>query len=384
MVYFSASVLLLCIVFYTFYGYRLILKIGVRLASASSETEKFNASSNTQQRVTILLTVHNEEDVIGNRLDNLLTQDYRPDLLNILVVSDHSNDGTEGIVRSYCKDNSNIELYLAQNEIGGKTAAQNEAIPRIQSDLLIFTDANISFEPDFVSEVVKSFEDQDVGAVDGRLIFQKSDGSISESQGHYWSYELDLRELESRLGLMAVSSGATLGIRRHLFREMANWVGEDCIVPLDIIQQGYRVVHNKNALAYETAPKDFSSELKARVRMTLRNWQGTWAYSSLLNPCRNFRYSFSLWSHKLLRWLTPYFIVGSFVFSVLGAMDGFLLNWFLLSFFLLSFLSAALGTLNFVARSFPPARHAYSFIAANIGFAIGVYRALNGTKVHRF
>ena len=318
MVYFSASVVLLCVVFYSFYGYRLVLKLGVRLASANRPAENFNASPDTQPRVTVLLTVHNEESVVGSRLDNLLTQDYRSDLLNILIVSDHSNDGTEGIVRSYCKQNSNIELYLAQNEIGGKTAAQNEAIPHVYSDLLVFTDANITFEPDFVSKVVKSFDDQNVGAVDGRLIFRKSDGAISESHGYYWSYELDLRELESQLGLMAVSSGATLAIRRNLFRDMANWVGEDCIVPLDIIRQGYRVVHNKNALAYETVPKDFSSELKARVRMTLRNWQGTWAYKDLLNPCRNFRYSFSLWSHKLLRWLTPYFIPGAFALSVLG------------------------------------------------------------------
>ena len=174
--------------------------------------------------------------------------------------------------------------------------------------VVIFTDAGSRFEPDFIRRIVAVFSDPSVGAADGHLLFTSdNDNQIAQSQGFYWRYELSLREAESRLGILAVASGACLAVRKQVFRRMDLSIGEDCIVPLDVVTQGLRVVHVPEAIAYDAMENDPEREFRTRVRMTLRNWQGTWSRPQLLNPYKYPGYAFALWSHKLFRWLSPFF-----------------------------------------------------------------------------
>jgi len=337
----------------------------------------------TLPTITVLLTVHNEESVIRQRIENLLMCEYPPDRRSIVVASDGSTDATTSIIRSF----SDRGVRLHESPGLGKTATQNAAISTIDSDLIVFTDADVTFEPQFLKIVARRFSNPDVGAVDGRLLYGSQPTlDVQACQGHYWNYELRLRELESQLGILAVVAGACFALRRSLFLTMNPAIGEDCIVPLDVAAQGFKVLHEPMAVAWARMEDDEAMTMRRRIRMTLRNWQGTWTRRELLNPFRSPGYAVALWSHKLLRWLSPVFLATATVSSalLLATQPSFLTVVAFVPFAML-FALAALGWF-LLNRSFriPGAGTAYSFVLANAAFLVGVWRAMTGHQIHAY
>lgn len=333
--------------------------------------------------ITILLTVHNEEAVVQGRIENMLECDYPADQLSIVVASDGSTDETNNIVRSF----SNRRVKLFESPGLGKTGTQNAAIRGIESDIIAFTDADILFDEAYLKHVALRFRDPGVGAVDGRQLYGvPAADSIQVNHGYYWNYELKLRFLESQLGILAVVAGACFSVRRKLFVPMDPAIGEDCIVPLDVAVQGYRVVHDPLAIAWHKFGEDSSITLRRRIRMTLRNWQGTWTRSQLLNPFLHPGYAFALWSHKLLRWLSPVFLAtASFCAVAMLILEPNLISAAIFAPFGLLFVMAALGWLSAGRRlRIPGAGSAYSFVLANMAFLIGIWRAITGQRIHSY
>jgi len=333
--------------------------------------------------LTVLLTVHNEAAVILDRLENILQCDYPSDRLSIIVASDGSTDETNELVRSF----SDRGVRLHESPGLGKTATQNAAIRTIDSDLIVFTDADIAFDPQFLKSIARPFDDPEIGAVDGRLLYNSQPTlDIQACQGFYWNYELRLRELESQLGILAVVAGACFALRRSLFLTMDPAIGEDCIVPLDVVAQGHRVLHEPAARAFLPMDDDAGMTMRKRIRMTLRNWQGTWTRSELLNPFRAPGYAFALWSHKLLRWLSPVFLMAATVSSAtLFAINPSLMSLAAFIPFAALFTLATFGWLA-LRRSIriPGTGAAYSFVLANTAFTIGVWRAITGHQIHSY
>lgn len=358
------------VVLYAFWGYEkllLLLSKLIRRPGSNSETDTRIPT------VSVLLAVHNEAPIVVSRLNNILASDYPGAKLDIVVASDGSDDPTERLVKDY--RDSRVSLYRTGNRLG-KTEAQNRAIGIAKGEIVVFTDADTVFEKQFLQRLVRAFKDSSVGCATGRLEFGTQGGGISQNQGRYWSYELRLRELESRLGILAVASGPVMAIRKSLFRPMDQHYGEDCVLPLDIVGQRRLVKHVDDAVAYDKMPASTAGELQARTRMTLRNWQGTFSRRDLLNPLLNPRYSFSLLSHKILRWLTPFFVLTATASAaVLSLHDR--IYWVLLGPVLLCYIT---GWMGFVAHrrgfALPIADTVYSFALANLGFLLGVVRAL--------
>ncbi len=333
--------------------------------------------------VCILLTVHNEAEVVRQRIENLLDSDYPKELLQIVVASDGSTDATNQIVRSL----NHPRVRLIECPGGGKTVAQNLVLPQLTADVVVFTDAGVIFDRAWVSSAARHFSDERVGAVDGRLIFGSPDDSqLNQSQGFYWRYELLLRDFESRLGILAVVSGSGFAIRRSCFVPMDPWIGEDCIVPLDVVKAGFRVRHEPLALAYDQFEAGEEVTLRRRIRMTLRNWQGTWLRSELLNPFRNPGVAFALWSHKILRWMSPVFLLlgsGAAVCAMLQD-PGWLQGVILLPWISLFLLGAFHALFERKRRILPGCGTAFSFLLANVAFMIGILRALQGRQVRSY
>ena len=333
--------------------------------------------------VTVLLTVHNEAAVIHSRLENVLQCDYPPELLSIVVASDGSTDATNDIVRTM--HDPRIRLHVSPGL--GKSATQNAAIRDITSQIIAFTDADILFDASYLRLLVCRFSDPLVGAVDGRLLYRdRATSAVQTSQGFYWSYELKLRHMESQLGILAVVAGACFAVRRSLFIEMDPAIGEDCIVPLDVAVQGFRVVHEPTAHAFNTFESDSSVTLRRRVRMTLRNWQGTWTRGELLNPFGYPGYAFALWSHKLLRWLSPVFLTCASISSLASLIlqPGALTAAAFAPFALLFALAACGWLTSKHGGRIPGAGTAYSFVLANTAFLIGIWRAVTGHRIHSY
>jgi cellulose synthase/poly-beta-1,6-N-acetylglucosamine synthase-like glycosyltransferase len=333
--------------------------------------------------LTVLVTARNEAAVIKGRIDNILACEYPRERLQILIASDGSTDGTDDIVRA-CTD-ERVTLFTPVAP-GGKSRAQNEALPQATGDVVVFSDAGTTFEAACLLRITEPFRDPAVGGVDGHVQFLTAAGHpVSRNQGRYWDYELRVRAAESTLGWLAVGSGACLAVRRALLTPIPETTGEDCYVPLDVVRQGFRMVHCHEALAFDRMEHEGPIEFRSRVRMTLRNWQGTWMFPELLNPLRHPGYAFALWSHKVLRWLSPVFLIlaavaagteaagGSRVFqgiSVAGA----------------AVLAAGLAGWWGDSRRVPirGAGTIYSFLLANAGFLVGTIRSLFGGTIARF
>lgn len=368
---------------YDGYGRFLYGMAAIRRAFRASRERKTADTPHQLPPVTVLLTVHNEAAVIQSRIRNLLEASYPSELLKIVVASDGSTDSTNDLVRAY--PDSRVRLFESPGL--GKTATQNAAIREIQSEIVAFTDADIQFDRNWIHEVVQRFTDPSVGAVDGRLLYgSATDNAVQASQGAYWKYELQLRQLESELGILAIVAGAGFAIRRSLFVDMDPAIGEDCIVPLDIVSQGFRVVHEPKALAWDSFESDSSITWRRRIRMTLRNWQGTWSRKSLLNPLRHPGYAFALWSHKILRWMSPIFLGSATIASTISVcLARNVLSITLFVPFLMLFVFAACGWWS--ARRqirIPGTGTAFTFVLVNAAFLIGILRAVAGQQIRSY
>ncbi|MEO6324584.1 MAG: glycosyltransferase [Thermoanaerobaculia bacterium] len=333
--------------------------------------------------LTVLVTVRNEEAAIGRRLDNILACDYPRDRLQVIVASDGSTDGTDEIVRSL--RDARVVLFTPPAP-GGKTRAQNQALAAASGDVVVFTDAGTTFAVDCLVRLVEPFADSLVGAVDGHVLFSTAAGNIvSENQGLYWSYELEVRKAETELGILAVASGACLAVRRELLRPMPESTGEDCYLPLDVVRQKHRVVHCPGAVAHERMEHEGAREFGARCRMTLRGWQGTWMFPELLDPFRNPGHAFGLWSHKLLRWLSPVFLIVATAAAAAEAAAGSR-PFLAISIAFGAFYVAGLVGWWCDARRIKArvVGTPYSFLLANAGFLVGTTKALLGKTIVRY
>ncbi|RMG35865.1 MAG: glycosyltransferase [Methanobacteriota archaeon] len=364
--------------FYVYGGYLVLLRV---LAPFMQDRESSEAEDRMEYPfVTVLITVFNEVEKIEGRIENVLECEYPESRLEILVASDGSTDGTDAKVLSF--GDTRVRLFRPDQR-EGKSDTQNQAIGHALGEIIVFTDADTRFDKQFLVEIVRPFRDPQVGGGDGHLLFETAqDSDISQSQSIYWKQELEIRILESRMKMLAVASGACLAVRRFLFRPIPPFVGEDCVIPLDVVSQGYRMVHVEKAVAYDWMDHSSAGEFSTRVRMTLRNWQGTWLYPGLLNPLRNPRIAFALWSHKLLRWLSPVFLLlwlGS-SFAVIVSGDG-MFRYLGLPGVIFTLLGVIGALANYAGKSVRIASAIYSFFLANSGFFVGVFRALLGGKI---
>lgn len=371
----------LFIIYYNFDGYLRVLKTikFIRL----KKTKENEYKETILPTITVLLTVYNEEKGIIEKIDNILKQEYQKDKLRVLVASDGSTDKTDELVLSY--KNPNISLFRPSKRVG-KSDTQNKAIETINDDIIIFTDCDTRFQSDCIIELIKPYNSTNVGCTTAHLLFTNdTEGNISQGQSYYWNYELQLRNIESELNCLAVATGACMSIRTSLFEPFSATYGEDCILPLDTIIKDYKVCHVKSAIAYDTMPDSQRGEFKARVRMTLRNWQGTWSRPSLLNPMIYPKYAFAIWSHKILRWLTPVFLIISTLASAYLATISIL--YMVVFIFLFSFY--IIGLIGFVAsrQEITLPRYfkvIYSFMLANMGFLVGLWQVLSGASIKKY
>lgn len=364
------------LLYYIYDGYLRVLQI---LAIFHRETQN-STGPDSKLKVTVLITVHNEAHQIREKIANVLETDFPAGRLEVLVASDGSTDGTDDLVTGY--EDGRVKLFRRRAR-GGKTATQNDAIRQVKGDIVVFTDAATRFDAAFLHEICSPFSDPVIGAVDGHLLFkQDMNSDLSASQGFYWNYELKLRRLESRLGILAIASGACLAVRHALLLEMDPSIGEDCIVPLDVAFLGGRVVHAEQAQAFDRMDISPKREFRTRVRMTARNWTGTWARPELLNPLWHPGYALALWSHKLLRWLSPFFIVLMFLSAlVLGLLFG---GWQWLYMIIPGGILSG-GTVGWAMERgrlrVPVLGTLYSFGLANLGFLFGVLKAWFGKPI---
>ncbi len=367
--------LCLLALFYIYFGYQLLLS----LFALVSRKKVSYVPATSYPRITVLVTVFNEAEQILDKIKNVLACDYPKEKLEILVASDGSNDGTDDLVKGF--DHPSVLLFRPQDR-KGKTDTQNQAIKIATGDIIIFTDADTRFSEKFLREIVFPFSSAAIGGVDGHLLFRRVSGNeISESQSLYWMQELKIRKLESELGILAVASGACMAVRKELIGTMAVEVGEDCQLPLEVVSKGYKMVHVDEAIAWDEMPSSPKGEFRTRVRMTQRNWQGTWLYPELLNPLKNPGYAWALWSHKILRWLSPFFFFPWILMSLALVSKGGYNLWVAMPGIVFFIYAVGGAILKKFGRQVPGSGFLWSFIVANCGFMVGVLKGITGNRI---
>ena len=261
--------------------------------------------------VSIVIAAYNEEAHIRQTVENKLCLEYPEDKLEILVVSDGSTDDTDSIVRDF---NGKRVRWFRQEPRQGKTAALNLAVRETRGDILVFSDANSIYSPDAVKKLVSNFSDETVGYVTGKLIFSHTDGStVGDGCTKYMRYENLLRESESSIGSIVGVNGGIDAVRKNLYEPMRPDQLPDFVLPLKVVEMGFRVVYEPEAVLMEEALKQTSDEYRMRVRVALRSLHAIRDMKHLMNPLKYGAFAWQFFSHKTLRYLAFLFLLVAYV-----------------------------------------------------------------------
>jgi cellulose synthase/poly-beta-1,6-N-acetylglucosamine synthase-like glycosyltransferase len=248
--------------------------------------------------VTVTVAAHNEEDVIERRVGNLLALDYPPDRFDVVVASDASSDRTDELVEAIAAGEPRVRLLRCRR--GGKVSAQNRAVREARSEIVAFSDANATWEPDALRKLVRNFADPDVAYVTGRASYASPDGTNLE--GAYWRFEVWLRAQESRLGSLTGGYGPIYALRREDYVEVDPRFGHDLALPYVMVQRGRRAVYEPEAVSTEKPARNIEDEYRRKVRMFEHCWAIVLEGKMLrrLDPL----YAVEIVSHRHLRYAT--------------------------------------------------------------------------------
>ena len=286
------------LLFYIYFGYPLAVK-----ALASIKAKPIRKSEEFLPKVSILIAAYNEAKDIEATLRNKLDLDYPRDQLEILVISDESEDGTDDIVENVAK-NAPVPVHLfRQVPRQGKTSGLNTLYQHANGEILLFSDANSQWDPQAVRKLVRNFNDPEVGYVTGKMVYVHQDGSlVGDGCSAYMKYENWLRLQETRVGSVVGVDGGIDAMRKALYQRLRADQLPDFVQPLKVVEQGYRVVYEPEALLKEEALTDGGSEFSMRVRVSLRALWALKDMKQLMNPTNDATFAWQIISHKLLRY----------------------------------------------------------------------------------
>jgi cellulose synthase/poly-beta-1,6-N-acetylglucosamine synthase-like glycosyltransferase len=363
-------------VLYAYVGYPILIWVLSRLFGRSWKPPKL--SDDDLPRISLLIAAYDEESVIGETVRQALTLDYPEDRFEVVVASDGSTDETvEIVLRTF---NRGVRL-LDYPERRGKAIVLNDSVPQTLGDIVLFSDANTVLDRDAPRLLARWFKEPSVGVVVGRLIL--TDPATGRNvDGLYWKYETFLKRCEGRLGSLLGANGAIYAVRKELYQPIpAGTIVDDFVGPLLArMRTGCRIVYEPEAIAREETPPDVSTEFQRRARIGAGGFQSIIILARLLDP-RQGMVSFSFISHKVLRWLCPFFLLGMLLSNLKLCLSGSSL-----------YILAMAGQLTFytlaaVSSYLPPrvsaaklVRLTTMFTVMNAALLVGFFRWLFGNQ----
>ncbi|MFO7617606.1 MAG: glycosyltransferase family 2 protein [Bacteroidales bacterium] len=333
--------------------------------------------------VTILLSAYNEEAVIGEKIASIYDTTYPPDRFEVLIGSDASTDRTVEIVENLAREHPTLHFFPSDHR-RGKPNVINSLVEKARGGILILTDANVIFEPATLSQLLAPFDDRAVGLVDTRMINLgiKREG-ISHQEKAYISREVRIKHLESRLwGSMMGPFGGCFAIRKELFEPVPpNFLVDDFYLNMKVLESGYQAINNPEACVYEDVSNDLGIEFRRKIRISTGNFQNLVRFRKLLLPSRP-GIAFCFWSHKVLRWFGPLFLIAiGFTLAWLSSTSVF---WLVLLAGYLGLLAVPVADLLLKKLNlhFILFRFITHFLAMNLALLIGFFRYLKGVKTN--
>ncbi|MBU1823320.1 MAG: glycosyltransferase family 2 protein [Bacteroidetes bacterium] len=330
--------------------------------------------------LSLIVAAYNEDQIIEDKIRNTLSLVYPQDKLKIIFVTNGSTDRTPDLVRAY----DMIQL-LHSSERKGKIAAVHQAMKSVDTDLVVFTDANTFLNTNALKLIARHYQDAKVGAVSGEKrvsIEEQSDATAGE--GFYWKYESTLKKWDSELYSVVGAAGELFSVRRSLYEPVpADTILDDFMISMQIAQKGYRTVYEPDAYAVELSSENVGEELKRKVRIAAGGIQSIVRLTALLNPFAYPVLSFQYIGHRVLRWtITPFMLFVALVTNAVLVVwhAGWLYDILLLG--QLTFYGMALGGWLLERRKikikvlFIP----YYFCIMNYAVLAGIIRYLSGKQ----
>ena len=353
------------LILYAHLGYPLLLSA---LSRVFGERPPAPAPGGELPAVTLVVAAYDEQDVIERKVANALALDYPRQLLEIVVASDGSSDRTVELAGAAGADRV-LELPR-----GGKVAALNAAVRESRAPLVAFSDANSFWRTDALRRLVARFADERVGYACGQVRFSGGEGGNQE--GLYWRYEMAVRGMESRLGGITAGNGAIYAVRREAYIELDPSRGQDIGFPFELTKRGWRAVYEPGALAEERMAPTVEGEFKRKRRMMWGLWDVMLRWGMLDPRGYSPAYAFEIYSHRLLRYLTPWLHLMALGANAVLLDDGALY---------VVTMAAQLGLLVGAALGrfigFLPFRIAYYYVTVTLSIAAGLFDRLRAGAV---
>lgn len=356
---------------YSYFIYPIALKILVRGAAKVAVV-----SSAPPPSMTLIVTAYNEERRIREKIENSLALNFDAARLELIVASDCSEDATDAIVNEY--QDRGVRLVRASERLG-KENAQLAAIKAARGDVLVFSDVATHIPADALLRLETYFLDASIGAVSSEDRFISQDGSVA-GEGAYVKYEMWLRKLESQLSGLIGLSGSFFAARKSVCQEWDIHCPSDFNTALNTAKAGLRSVSAPDVLGYYQDLKDASKEYQRKVRTVIRGMTGLSRHKEVLSFKQFGLFAFQVISHKLMRWLAPWFFIALLLVSALVARDGWI---YALAFIgQLMFYGAALAA-HFVPhlREISALKIVYFFVQVNIALLDASLKFLSGTRM---
>lgn len=258
----------------------------------------------------VIFAAHNEEKVLAEKLDSLLTSHY-PGPLSIRVGSDYSTDDTNEILKTYAQKEPQRVVAHIFEERQGKAGVINKLVNASQAELICLTDANIIFRPNSLKQLCESLLNSQAAACGGQIVYQqKLKKGIAQQEDTYLNIENRLKSAESALwkAPMGLEGGCYLIWRKDFPVIPPLYFMEDFFVTMSLLSQGKRVIFEPRALVNEDVSTSPQEEYKRKVRISIGNFQNLRRFAPLI-ALRFWPVGFAFLFHKVLRWLTPFFLI---------------------------------------------------------------------------
>ncbi len=356
---------------FTYVGYSLVILVLSRLVHNPVRR------SPIEPRVTYLITAYNEEKNIAAKLEQVLTLDYPADRLEIIVASDGSTDRTDQIVKGF--SDRGVRLIRVEGRVG-KTETQNQAVRQASGDIVIFSDATTRYERSAIRNLVRNYADPSVGAVSGRYEYCNPTGAaIGLGSILFWRYENAIKTMQTDIKTVTGCCGCIYSVRRDAYAPLPADIISDLVEPLKVLEKGYRIVFEPDAIAYEETTEKSQEEFRMRVRVITRGMRGLLYMKTLFNPLRHGFVAFQLLSHKVLRWFIPVFMAIALVSNLflLGVPFYNAALALQLAFYALALIGYVAEPRNLLAK---PLTIPLYFVTVNLAAVVAMYRIWRGHK----
>jgi cellulose synthase/poly-beta-1,6-N-acetylglucosamine synthase-like glycosyltransferase len=286
---------------------RIIITAGKKFGNPTKKSLHYTPA------VSIIIAVYNEEHTLNSCIESVLSMNYPQERIEIIIGSDGSTDNTNTILETVQHQHANIKTVLFPKQ-RGKMLTLNDLVPYAAGELLFFIDGDVRVEAEALRLHTQHFVDPAVGATAGRYMLEshRNDSHYLE-ESSYVSLEQRIREAESQIHSTVGLYGGNYMIRRHLWTPLPNsFVHDDMFINLHVISAGYRVIYERNAITVDTYDRTYMNEFHRKARSASRGFMTVSLFPDFLRLTGNV-IPYFLWSHKILRWLSPVFLLLSFL-----------------------------------------------------------------------